>query len=274
MQDTFGKSLKDKVVLITGGAGSLGRALAAELHAKSIRIFDNSEHSLWEMQQDFPDMRFLVGDIRDKDRLHRAFNGVDYVIHCAALKHVPFCEYNPIEAVKTNVIGTINVIDAAIDNGVSKVLAISSDKAVEPINLYGATKLVMEKTVIGANVYVGTKFSCVRSGNFWGSKGSLGQIIEDKLKNGSKLLLTDTEMDRYWIPLDEISQFIIKCIELMDGGEIFVPKMSRSLVVDVMKSYGVEYEVVGKRNGEKLHEILFAEGENPTDCGEYYLIRG
>lgn len=266
-------TLKDKVVLITG-MGSLGKALLPEVlkqNPSSVRVFDHSEYALWEIRNE--PVRMFIGDVRDRDRLHRALSGVDIVIHTAALKHVPFCEYNPIEAVKTNIMGMVNIIDEAIDNKVDRVLAISSDKAVQPVNLYGASKLVMEKLAIQANVYGNTKFSCIRSGNFEGSDGSLVEIIKDALRNGKKVGLTDERMKRFWIPFTTISKFIIECIGMMEGGEIFIPKMTEQLVVDIMKSWEVEYEITGIRHGEKLQEILFAEGENPIDKGEYYLIK-
>ena len=272
--------LTDKTILITGGAGSLGQALVTEIlkvNPKSIRIFDNSEFFQWEMQRRCTDprLRFLLGDVRDKDRLHRAMNDVDMVIHTAALKHVHLCEYNPIEAVKTNILGAINVIDEAIDNKVEKVIAISSDKAVHPINLYGATKLVAEKLFIQANVYGETLFSCVRPGNFEGSRGSLVQIIQQQLENGETLTLTDKEMTRFWITLDEIAYFVSGCIGRMSGGEIFIPKMKETFVADVLKSLApeAEYEIIGRGVGEKLHEMLWSEDENPEDMGDCYQIK-
>jgi len=268
-----------ETVLITGGAGSLGGGLVKsilERDVKAIRIFDNSEYSQWQLGYNYKDerLRFLIGDVRDRDRLYRAMNGVDTVIHCAALKHVPLCEYNPIEAVETNVNGSINVIDTAIDNGVEKVIAISSDKAVHPINIYGATKLVMEKLFTQANVYGETKFSCIRFGNFQGSKGSLVQIIEKQLEAGEEITITNRDMTRFWISITNASEFTVECLDVMKGGEIFVPKMSESYVEDVIHTLApdAKYKIIGKRPGEKLHELLFAEGENPIDKGDYFVI--
>lgn len=270
-----------ETVLITGGAGSLGGEIVRAVlkrNPKSVRIFDNSEYSQWQLgyNQNDDRLRFLIGDIRDKDRLHRAMNGVDTVIHAAALKHVPLCEYNPIEAVETNINGSVNVIDTAIDNKVEKVIAISSDKAVHPINIYGATKLVMEKLFVQANVYGETKFSCIRFGNFEGSKGSLVQIIEKQLEDGDEITLTDKEMTRFWLTLESASEFTLRCIDKMEGGEIFIPKMPETYVEDVIHKLApnAKYKIIGKRVGEKLHELLWSEAENDIiqDKGDYFLI--
>jgi len=273
--------LKGKVVLISGGAGSFGQEFvrrALREDPNIIRVFDNSEYFQWKMQEDNKDprLRFFIGDVRDRGRLRRAMNGVDIVVHAAALKHVPLCEYNPIEAVRTNIEGSINVIDTAIDTGVDKVLAISSDKAVHPINIYGATKLVMEKLIIQANVYgVGeTKLSCVRFGNFYGSRGSFIPLLYDKLDKGEEITITDKEMARYWITLDIAVDFVVKCIEMMQGGEIFIPKMPQKTLKELINDLApdVKLKVIGKRAGEKLTELLFNEGEEPEEFESYYKI--
>jgi len=221
------------------------------------------------MQSEFNDkrLRFLIGDVRDKNRLKRAMENVDYVIHTAALKHVPICEYNPMEAVNTNVIGAMNVIDTALDCGVEKALNVSSDKAVNPINLYGATKLVAEKLFSDANVY-GGMFSSVRLGNLEGSRGSIGE----KIARGETLKVTDPNMTRLFIQLDEAARFCIDVLAVMKGGEVFVPKdMVRKCIGDMIPNG----EVIGRRNGEKLHEIPFNEDERTRieERESCYVIR-
>ncbi len=263
--------IKDKVVLITGGSGSLGKELLPILlkeRPASIRVISNDENQIHQLSEEFKhtNVRPLIGDIRDKDRLYRAMNGVEYVIHTAALKHVYLSEYNPMEAVKTNVVGSMNVIDCAIDNNVKKVIAISSDKAVHPINLYGATKLVMEKLFKNAGHYGKTKFACVRFGNFIGSRGSFLEGIDEK----KVVNITDERMKRYWIPLEQAADFTIKCLEIMEGGEVFVPKMTEHSVMEFV--HGRPVEIIGKRDGEKLSEMLFAEGEVVTDKGGYFVV--
>jgi len=268
---------RDKTILITGGSGSLGEAIAKLLLSngvKSVRILSNDEWQQVQMQRFCTDerLRFLIGDVRDRDRMYRAMNGVNIVIHCAALKHIPICEYNPIEAVKTNILGSINVIDSAIDNEVEKVLAISSDKAVHPINLYGATKLAMEKLITQANVYGTTKFSCVRYGNF-GGRGSVVPQIMQQVESG-KVTITDKDMARFWMTLEHASSFTLQCLEMMEGGEVFIPKMTERGIMDIVREIApeVEIEIIGKRAGEKLHEQLFAEGEQPLDKGDFLVI--
>jgi len=227
------------------------------------------------MQENFnnPSLRFLIGDVRDKDRLRRAMNGVDYVIHAAALKQVPACEYNPIEAIKTNIDGTINVIEAAIDCGVDSVLGISSDKAVYPINLYGATKLAMEKLFMQANGYGNTRFSIVRPANFWGSRGSVIPLWESQ----SEITITDKEMTRYWIKLDKIAKFVIYCLRRMEGQEIFIPKMEQMTLGELAEKVkpDAKQKIVGIRAGEKMHELLMTD-EEKKECREYddfYIIK-
>ena len=267
--------------LITGGTGSLGQAITNKLLTKSdirtIRIYSRNEFSQVEMERKFDDkrLRFLIGDVRDKDRLSRACNKVDYIIDCAALKHVPVCEYNPIEAIKTNIMGAVNLIDCAIDNKVKAVIHISTDKAVSPVNLYGATKLVAEKIFIQGNVYGDTMFSCVRFGNFIGSSGS---VIPLFLKQKSKgvLTVTDPHMVRYWITLDEGADFALRMLHTMRGGEIFIPKM-RKLSVEQWKDIiapEAEVKIVGIRNGEKMEEDLYTEEEQRriNEFDDYYVI--
>lgn len=259
-------------VLITGGTGSFGQAfteiMLREFRPGKLVIFSRDELKQHEMRTaglDGPTLRYFIGDVRDVDRLRRAMAGVDIVIHAAALKQVPACEYNPIEAVLTNVMGARNVIEAALDSGVKKVMAISSDKAVNPINLYGATKLVAEKLFIQGNAYSGsseTRFSCVRYGNVIGSRGSVIPLFLGQRQNG-KVTITDERMTRFWLPLGQGVRFVIRCIEQMHGGEVFVPKIPTMNIVDLVKAVapGCDVENIGIRPGEKLHEILISEDE-------------
>lgn len=269
-------------VLITGGTGSLGEAIVKNLLIKevsSIRIYSRNEYLQYLMAKELTDkrLRYMIGDIRDKERLSRAMNRVDYVIHTAALKHVPICHYNPIEAVRTNVDGSINIINCAIDNGVKKVLGISTDKAVNPINLYGATKLTMEHLFTEANVYGDTQFSCVRFGNFVGSKGSIIPLAEEKVKRGEKIPLTHPWMTRYWIDLESSAEFCLKCLEIMQGEEIFIKKCELKKVKDFLKEKfpNAEFEEVGIREGEKINEDLLSTEElcKVKDMGDYWEIR-
>lgn len=271
----------EKTYLITGGTGSLGQALTVELlkhKPKAIRIFSRSEYLHWEMQQHFKDIkvRFFVGDVRDKDRLKRAMTCVDVVIHTAALKHVPICEFNPIEAVRTNIDGSVNVIDAAIDCHVPKVLAISSDKSVHPINLYGATKMVMEKLFVHANVYGDTMFSCVRFGNFEGSRGSVLPLWIRQKEEG-EITITEKDMTRFWITLEEAAQFTITCLDKMEGGEIFIPRMPEKTLLELSQQIApnARIKVIGNRGNEKLHELLFSEDElkNLQESDNCYIIK-
>ena len=261
----------DKVILLTGGTGSFGKKFTEivlnELHPRKLIIYSRDELKQFEMQQRFNDarLRFFIGDVRDGERLRRAMNGVDIVVHAAALKQVPSCEYNPIEAIKTNVHGAENIINAALDTGVHKVLALSTDKAVNPINLYGATKLVAEKLFVQANSYRGTgptQFSCVRYGNVVGSRGSVVPLFLSQRQNG-KVTVTDPRMTRFWITLEQGVRFVIRCIEYMHGGEIFVPKIPSMNIMDLVKAVAPTCEVkyIGIRPGEKIHEILISEDE-------------
>jgi len=262
---------KEKVILVTGGTGSFGKAftrLMVKKHRpKALRIFSRDEFKQQEMRQMFDDpcLRYFIGDVRDKERLERAMKDVDIVVHAAALKQIPSCEYNPFETVKTNILGAQNVINAAIDNNVEKVMAISTDKAVNPVNLYGATKLCAEKMFIQANSYVGTrrtKLSCVRYGNVVGSRGSIIPLFKEQ-KRSNTLTITDERMTRFWITLDQGIEFVIKCIELMHGGEVLVPKIPSMRVMDLAKAIAPDCKTkfIGIRPGEKLHEVLISEEE-------------
>ena len=263
----------DKVVLVTGGTGSFGKMFVSmmlnEYRPKKLIIFSRDELKQHDMRQVFPDtdspVRYFIGDVRDRERLERAFHGVDIVVHAAALKQVPACEYNPIEAIKTNVVGATNVIEAAIDRGVKKVLALSTDKAVNPVNLYGATKLCAEKLFVQGNAYSGdngTIFSCVRYGNVVGSRGSVIPLFKKQRETG-KVTVTDSRMTRFWITLDQGVRFVIHCIEKMHGGEVFVPKIPSMNILDLAAAIapGCPVDNIGIRPGEKLHEVLLSEDE-------------
>ena len=279
--------LRGKTVLVTGGTGFFGERLVRKLFTESICkkiiVLSRDELKQHEMRQRFDDsadrLRFFLGDVRDLQRLMRAFDGVDIVVHAAALKQVPALEYNPLEAVKTNIWGTQNVIDAALDNGVLKVVLISSDKAVQPINLYGATKLCAEKMVIAANAYRGkkhkTRLSAMRYGNVVGSRGSIVELIEKQRPSGV-ITLTDKRMTRFWISIEEVIDRVLYGIGVMEGEEIFVPKMKSLRVTDVLKVLAPECAVttIGMRPGEKLHELLLTEYEvkHTKDLGRMYVV--
>ncbi|KKG07359.1 UDP-N-acetylglucosamine 4,6-dehydratase (inverting) [Methanosarcina sp. 2.H.A.1B.4] len=274
---------ENKTILLTGGTGSFGNKFTEMIlkhKPKSIRIYSRGEYNQYLMDQKFKDknIRFLIGDVRDRDRLYRAMNGVDIVVHAAALKQVPACEYNPIEAVRTNIDGAINIIDAAIDNSVEKVIAISTDKAVHPVNLYGATKMVAEKMFIQGNTYTGkrnTRFSCVRYGNVIGSRGSVIPLFQEQKKKGV-LTITDERMTRFWLTLDQGVNFVLNSIERMQGGEIFVPKIPSMRMMDLAEAIAPEAkkEIVGIRPGEKLHEIMITEDEarHAKEFSDYFII--
>lgn len=265
-------SLQNKTILITGGAGSFGQKFVElvlkEHDPKSVRVFDICELKLVEMQRRFgadERVRFFVGDVRDHRRLRRAMHDVDVVVHAAALKHIDVCEYNPIEAVKTNIEGAIDIIDAAIDNKVEKVIALSTDKAVYPVNLYGATKMVAEKLFVQGNSYAGegpTRFSCTRYGNVLASSGSVVPLFREQAKSGV-LTLTDSRMTRFWITLEAGVNFVISCIDKMKGGEIFVPKIPSMKITDLAKviSPNAQLKTIGIRAGEKLDEVLLTKEE-------------
>lgn len=277
---------QDLAVLITGGTGSFGKRFAElmirEYRPRKLIIFSRDELKQHEMRVsgfDHPSLRYFIGDVRDRERLCRAMHGVDIVVHAAALKQVPACEYNPLEAVKTNINGAANIIDAAIDTGVRKVLALSTDKAVNPINLYGATKLCAEKLFVHANAYSGyegTRFSCVRYGNVIGSRGSVVPLFEQQRQTGC-ITLTDDRMTRFWITLEQGVKFVIRCIELMRGGEVFVPKIPSMRITDLadMIAPDCERKIVGIRPGEKLHEMLVSRDESryTLEFDTMYLIQ-
>jgi UDP-N-acetylglucosamine 4,6-dehydratase len=274
-------------VLITGGTGSFGRrfteAMMTKYKPKKLIIFSRDELKQHEMRQTWPDganstIRYFVGDVRDKERLVRAMHGVDLVVHAAALKQVPACEYNPFEAVQTNIMGAKNIIDAAIDNKVRTVMALSTDKAVNPANLYGATKQVAEKLFVQGNAYSGggTRFSCVRYGNVVGSRGSVIPLFIDQRKTGT-VTVTDERMTRFWITLDQGVAFVISCIEKMHGGEVFVPKIPSMNVMDLVAAVapGCKVNMTGIRPGEKLHEALLSEHEAPyaLEFDDMYVVQ-
>ncbi|WP_375724916.1 UDP-N-acetylglucosamine 4,6-dehydratase (inverting) [Arcobacter sp. KX21116] len=258
----------DKNILITGGTGSFGKKFTKMILEKykpnKIIIYSRDELKQYEMSQDYNNkcMRYFIGDVRDANRLKKAMNDVDYVIHAAALKHVPIAEYNPMECIKTNIDGAQNVIDAAIDNRVKKVIALSTDKAANPVNLYGATKLVSDKLFVAANNLVGKRdisFAVVRYGNVLGSRGSVVPYFEKLIKNGAESLpITDEKMTRFMITLEQGVNFVLKNFERMKGGEIFVPKIPSMKIVDLASAMAPElpHDIVGIRPGEKLHEIM------------------
>ncbi|MCJ7695034.1 MAG: UDP-N-acetylglucosamine 4,6-dehydratase (inverting) [Anaerolineaceae bacterium] len=266
---------KDKVVLVTGGTGSFGKkfieTLLKEHNPEKVIVFSRDELKQHEMRVsgfNQPNIRYFIGDVRDRERMHRALHGVDIVIHAAALKQVPACEYNPMEAIKTNIMGSSNVVDEALENGVSKVLALSTDKAVNPVNLYGATKLAAEKLMIQSNAYAGgraTRISCVRYGNVVGSRGSVVPLFLKQRETG-KVTITDERMTRFWISLEQGVRFVIRCVEQMEGGEVFVPKIPSMTMLDLAKAMAPEaqIEIIGIRPGEKLHEVLISEDEART----------
>ena len=263
---------KDQVVLVTGGTGSFGKKfikiLLEERQPKKVIVFSRDDLKQHEMQvggYNQENLRYFIGDIRDRERLLRAMHGVDIVVHAAALKQVPACEYNPMEAIKTNIMGTANVVEAALDAGVKKVLMVSTDKAVSPANLYGATKLAAEKLTIQSNAYAGgsaTRFSCVRYGNVVGSRGSIVPLFLNQRSSG-KVTITDDRMTRFWLSLDQGVRFVIACIEQMEGGEVFVPKIPSTKVIDLARAIAPEAEIniIGIRPGEKVHEMLISEDE-------------
>jgi UDP-N-acetylglucosamine 4,6-dehydratase len=279
--------LNNANILITGGTGSFGRKFTEYVlnncTPRRIVILSRDEVKQLEMREQFPDppggvMRYFIGDVRDRERLYRAFRGVDIVVHAAALKQVPTAEYNPLEVIKTNILGGSNIIDAAIDCGVKKVIALSTDKAVNPVNLYGATKLCADKLFVSAGAYTGpgdTRFAVVRYGNVLGSRGSvIPEFI--KRRDCGILPITDERMTRFWITLEQAAQFVVKCVGSMKGNEIFVPKIPSMRVVDLASAIVPEcrHEMVGVRPGEKLHEVLLTEEEarRTLEFGDHYVI--
>ncbi len=264
--------LNNKTVLVTGGTGSFGNIFVSEIlkkyKIKKVIVFSRDEYKQFLMRKKIKDkrLRYFLGDVRDAERLHRALHGVDIVVHAAALKQVPPLEYNPFEAIKTNVIGAENIINAALDNKVKHVLALSSDKAVNPINLYGASKLCADKMFVAANAYSGdikTKFSVVRYGNVFNSRGSVVPFFKEQKKTGI-LTITNKRMTRFWITLNQSANFVLKCLKLMRGGEIFIPKIPSMKIIDLAKVIAPKcnYKIIGIRPGEKLHEVLIPADES------------
>ena len=278
-------TLDGKTILVTGGTGSFGReftkVVLKEYEPAKLIIFSRDELKQHEMRIEHsgPQMRYFIGDVRDRQRLVRAMEGVDIVVHAAALKQVPACEYNPLEAVKTNVLGAGNVIEAAIDKKVAKVMALSTDKAVNPINVYGATKLCAEKLFVQGNTYSGmegTRFSCVRYGNVLGSRGSVVPTFMDQRDTG-KITITDERMTRFWLTLEQGVHFVIRCIEAMQGGEVFVPKIPSMRIMDLAQAIApaCETEIIGIRPGEKLHEVLISgdEARSAVEMDDMFVIQ-
>jgi len=277
--------LNGKTVLVTGGTGSFGkrfvRRVLSRYRPEKLIIFSRDEFKQYEMQRkmDDPCLRFFIGDVRDKDRLYRAFEGVDYLIHAAALKQVPSAEYNPFEAIKTNIIGAQNIIDVAIDIGIKRIIALSTDKACNPVNLYGATKLCSDKLFIAGNSYAGrkmTRFGVVRYGNVVGSRGSVVPHFL-QLKEGEDVPLTDERMTRFWITLDQGVDFVLKALDRMQGGEIFVPKIPSATIIDIAKAIApkCKIKIIGIRPGEKLHELLISaeDGRRTLEYPEHFVIQ-
>lgn len=281
---------KDQTILITGGTGSFGRALARRLltenECRKVIIFSRDEWKQWEMRRsdplfDHPKIRFFLGDVRDHQRLLRAFSDVDFIVHAAALKQVPAAEYNPSEFIKTNVNGAMNVIDAAINAGVKKVIALSTDKAVNPVNLYGATKLCSDKLFVSGNAYVGARgypiFSVVRYGNVAGSRGSIIPYWQSLIEQNIKALpITDPLMTRFWITLEQSVDFVIQSFKLMHGGEIFVPKIPSIRITDLAEALAphLPKEICGIRPGEKLNELMISEDDarHTVESEKHYTI--
>lgn len=277
--------LNDATILLTGGTGSFGTAFVERMlldhPGATIRVFSRDELKQSEMQTRFgaqSKLRFFVGDIRNRSRLVRAMQGADIVVHAAAMKQVPACEYNPFEAVQTNVLGSQHVVDAAIDTSVRKVVALSTDKAVNPVNLYGATKLCEEKIVVQGNAYAShsdTVLSCVRYGNVVGSRGSVVPLFRRQIEEG-RLTITDERMTRFWITLDQSVDLVLFALEHAVGGEVFIPKIPSMRVVDLAEAMapGLPREVIGIRPGEKLHELLITsdESRHTIDAGDVYVV--
>ncbi len=286
----MGNFFENKIILITGGSGSFGQAFAKRILeenlCRKVIIFSRDEWKQWEMRRshpifDHPKIRYFLGDIRDPQRLARAFQEVDIVIHAAALKQVPAAEYNPSEFIKTNIMGAMNVIDAAMDSEVKYVIALSTDKAVNPVNLYGATKLCSDKLFVSGNAYRGSRkypfLSVVRYGNVAASRGSIIPYWQSLINQGVSFLpITDPRMTRFWITLDQAVDFVCKCLKTMEGGEIFVPKIPSVAITDLATALApkLEKKVSGIRPGEKLHELMISadDARHSLDCGNYYVI--
>jgi UDP-N-acetylglucosamine 4,6-dehydratase len=284
VKDSLETTFRDKRILVTGGTGSIGSELVRKLlqyEPRVIRILSNDENAQFDMEQElaeYDNLRFLVGDVRDKERLKMAAENIDLIFHAAALKHVPLCEYNPFEAIKTNVIGTQNLLEVAIDEEADKVITISTDKAVNPVNVMGATKLLAERLTIAANYYRGLKktvFSCVRFGNVLGSRGSVVQTFERQIKNGGPVTITNPNMMRFVMRIDEAVQLVLKATKIAKGGEIFIFKMpalqvgtlGEVMIEKLAPKYGydprsIRTRIIGKRKGEKSFEELLTEDES------------
>ena len=276
--------LSGKTILLTGGTGSFGNAFVERVATtwpdSVVRVFSRDELKQSEMRAKFGDdrVRYMIGDIRDRGRMTRAAQGADILVHAAAMKQVPACEYNPFEAVRTNVLGAQHVVDAAIDAGVSLVVGLSTDKAVNPVNLYGATKLCAEKIIVQGNAYAAhsdTKLACVRYGNVLGSRGSVVPLFRDQAERGG-LTITDDRMTRFWITLDQAVDLVLYALEHMRGGEVFIPKIPSMRVVDLAEAMapGIPIRVTGIRPGEKLHELLLTsdEARHAVDAGDVYVV--
>jgi len=274
-----------QAVLVTGGTGSFGqhfvRLMLGEFRPRRLIVLSRDELKQHEMRVAGlidPSLRYFIGDVRDESRMRRAMHDVDVVVHAAALKQVETCEYNPIEAINTNVLGARNIVDAALDSGVGKVIAVGTDKAVDPVNLYGATKLAAEKLVVDSNSYSGrdgTRFSCTRYGNVVGSRGSVVPLFQAQRASGV-VTVTDPRMTRFVLTLDQGVRFVVDCIERMRGGEVFVPKIPSARITDIAEAVapGARVEIVGVRSGEKLHEVLVSESEarRTLDRGDHYVV--
>jgi len=286
---------KDKTILVTGGAGSIGSELVRtllDMDPKAVRVLDNNETGLFDLEQELQSekIRPLVGDVRDRERLRRAFEGVDVVFHAAALKHVPLCEFNPFDAVKTNVLGTQNVLDAAIDEEVARFILISTDKAVNPTNVMGATKLLAERLTLSANYYKGSRktvLSCVRFGNVLGSRGSVVPLFKKQIINGEPVTITDPDMTRFIMDIPKAIKLILKAAEIANGGEIFILKMPVIKICDLAEAMAeelsspgckvrkeVEVRTIGRRAGEKFYEELMTESEalNAYENDEFIVV--
>jgi len=282
---TSDHSLDGASVLVTGGTGSFGQAFVRRLFAGQrparVVVYSRDELKQFEMAQHFTqeELRFFIGDVRDIDRLHRALKGIDTVVHAAALKQVPAAEYNPIECIKTNVIGAENVINACLDQGVKKVIALSTDKAVSPVNLYGATKLCSDKLFISANHLAGkggTRFAVVRYGNVIGSRGSVVPFFKQRSKTGT-LPITDPRMTRFWIRIEDGANFVQRALGMMHGGEIFIPKLDSMRITDLATAVCAQckQETIGIRPGEKLHELLITrdDARHTLEFDSFYVIQ-
>lgn len=280
------KMFNGKIILVTGGTGSFGHKFTEIVLRKykpeAVRIFSRDELKQWEMEKKFNSnkrLRFFIGDIRDHERVERAMDGVDIVVHAAALKQVPVCEYNPLEAIKTNILGAQNIINSAINHNIDKVIALSTDKAVNPVNLYGSTKMCMEKLFVAANSYVGkdrkTRMSCVRYGNVVGSRGSVIPLFRKQRETGV-ITITDKRMTRFWITLEQGVGFVINSISHMQGGEVFVPKIPSMSILELAKAVAPECKInfIGIRAGEKVHECLITEDEarHSVEFKNYFIV--